>query len=149
MTSELSVNRRARFDYEILETIEAGIELFGFEVKSAKAGHAQISGSFAVIRDNQAWLIGATIPAYQVANAPQTYDPSRTRRLLLHKKEIKSLIGSAARKGLTMVPLKMYNKSGYVKILIGLGRHKKSTDKREVIKQRESKREIERTLKHT
>lgn len=140
-------NRRARFDYDILETIEAGIELFGFEVKSAKAGHAQISGSFAMIRDNQAWLIGATIPAFQPANAPQNYDPERTRRLLLHRKEIKSLIGSASRKGLTMVPLKMYNKSGYVKLLIGLGKHKRSSDKREVIKQRESKREIERTLK--
>lgn len=140
-------NRRARFDYEILETLEAGIELFGFEVKSVKAGHAQISGSFAIIRDNQAWLIGATIPPYQRPNAPPTYDSTRTRRLLLHKKEIKSLTGSASRKGLTMIPLKMYNKSGYVKLLIGLGRHKKNADKREIIKQRESKREIERTLK--
>lgn len=146
--NDLSVNRRAKFDYEILETLEVGIELFGFEVKSAKAGHAQINGSFAVIKDNQAWLIGATIPAYQLANAPHAYEPSRSRRLLLHKKEIKSLIGSAARKGLTMVPLKMYNKSGYVKLLIGLGRHKKSADKREMIKKRESAREIERTLKH-
>jgi len=141
------VNRRAYFDYEILETFEAGIELFGFEVKAVKTGHINLSGSFAVIRNNEAWLLNATIPPYQPKNAPADYDPTRSRRLLLHKSQIKELIGSTSQKGLTIVPLKVYTKRNRVKVLIGLARHKKKTDKREVIKRREDRREIERTLK--
>ena len=140
-------NRRAYFDYEILETYEAGMELFGFEVKSVKTGHGNLSGCFAVIRNNEAYLLSATIPAYQPKNAPKDYDPTRTRRLLLHKSEIKELLGKTAQKGLTLVPLKLYNKNGKVKILLGLARHKKSGDKRETIKKRDTEREINRAMK--
>lgn len=145
--TELATNRRAHFDYEILETYEAGISLFGFEVKAIKSGRINLAGAYALIRNNEAWLINATIPPYQTANAPLTYDPTRTRRLLLHKSEIKELIGATSEKGLTIVPLKVYTKNNLVKVLLGLGRHKKKADKRESIKRRETDREIERTLK--
>lgn len=145
--SDLSVNRRAHFDYEILETYEAGLVLFGFEVKAAKAGRMAIAGTFAVIRNNEAWLIGATITPLQPKNVPLSYDPARSRRLLLHKKEINTLIGAAAQKGLTIVPLKVYTKRNHIKLLIGLARHKKKEDKRETIKKRESLREMEREAK--
>lgn len=145
--SDLSVNRRAHFDYEILETYEAGIELLGFEAKSAKSGHINLAGTFAVIRGGEAWLLNATIPAYQPKNAPADYDPQRTRRLLLHKSEIKELIGAAAQRGLTIVPIKVYTVRNRVKVLLGLARHKKKMDKRETIKRRETNREIDRTLK--
>ena len=164
------VNRRAQYDYEILQTYEAGIELHGFEVKAVKTGHINLTGSFAVVRPtrsktrqastdakvhrtsngasgNEVWLLNAMIPAYQPKNAPADYDPQRTRRLLLHKSEIKELVGGASRQGLTIVPLKVYIKHNRIKILIGLARHKKKGDKREIIKKRETKREIERTLK--
>jgi SsrA-binding protein len=144
---EATVNRKAYFDYEIMETYEAGIELFGFEVKAIKTGRLNLTGSFAVIKDKEAWLLNANIPAYQPKNAPKNYDPIRTRRLLLHKKELKELIGASAQKGLTIVPLKMYNKKGLIKILIGLSRHKKQKDKRETIKKRDIEREVRRELK--
>lgn len=144
---DLVVNKRGYFDYEILETKEAGIELYGFEVKAVKTGRMNLSGSFAVIRRGEAWLLNATIAPYQPKNTPPDYDPARSRRLLLHKAEIRELIGTASQKGLTIVPLKVYTKNNRVKILIGIGRHKKKTDKRELIKKREAKREIERTLK--
>lgn len=145
--SDLSVNRRAHFDYEILATYEAGISLFGFEVKAVKTGHINLTGSYAVIRDGEAWLLNAMIPAHQPKNAPADYDPQRTRRLLLHKSEIKELIGATSERGLTIVPLKVYTKNNLVKMLLGLGRHKKKSDKRESIKRRETDREIDRTLK--
>ena len=145
--SDLAVNRRASYDYDILQTYEAGIELRGFEVKAVKSGHINLAGSFAVIRGNEAWLLNAMIPAYQAKNAPADYDPQRTRRLLLHKAQIKELIGAASRQGLTIVPLKVYAKKNLVKVLIGLARHKKKGDKREIIKKRETEREILRTMK--
>ena len=145
--TEIANNRTASFDYEILDTYEAGIELFGFEAKSVKTGRINLTGSFVVIQREQAWLINTTIPAYQPKNAPKDYNPLRTRRLLLHKKQIKELIGASAQKGLTIVPLKVYNKKGFIKILIGLGRHKKQQDKRETIKKRETQKEIRRELK--
>lgn len=146
--ADYAVNRRVHFDYEVLETYEAGVALYGFEVKSVKTGRINLSGSFAVIRNNQVWLINATIPPYQSKNTPADYDPERSRRLLLHRAEIKELIGKNAQKGLTIVPLKAYTKRNRVKVLIGLARHKKKGDKRETIKRRETEREIERTLKH-
>ena len=145
--SVLTNNKRAFFDYEILETYEAGISLLGFEVKAVKNGRIALVGSYVVMRGNEAWLLNADIPPYQAKNTPAGYDPTRSRRLLLKKPEIKELIGKAAQSGLTIVPLKVYSKRGFVKILIGLARHKKKTDKREVIKKREAKREIARTLK--
>lgn len=144
---EHAVNKRTYFDYEILETIEAGIELRGFEVKAIKTGRMNISGSYAVIRENEIWLLNASVAPYQTKNTPAGYDPTRSRKLLLHTSQIKELIGSASQKGLTIIPLKVYTKHNRIKVLIGIGRHKKKIDKRELIKKREAKREIERTLK--
>ena len=140
----ITTNKRAYFDYNILEAYEAGIELKGFEVKSIKTGRINLAGAYAIIRDNQAWLINADIPAYQPKNAPIDYDSKRTRRLLLKKSEIKNLIGSIAKKGLTLMPLKVYTKNRKVKIEIGLGKSRKKKDKRELIKKREAKREMRR-----
>ncbi len=140
------VNRRAYFDYAILETYEAGIELFGFEVKAIKTGRMSLAGAFALIRGGEAWLLNATIPPYQPKNTPADYDHARARRLLLHKSEIKKLIGAGAQKGLTLVPLRVYTKQRKIKISIGLGRHKKKEDKRETIKRRQAEREIGRSL---
>lgn len=140
-------NRRAKFDYSILQTYEAGFALTGFEVKAAKAGRMSLTGAFVVMRDNEAWLLNATISPYQPKNTPSGYDPERSRRLLLHRSEIKELIGKTSQSGLTIIPLKVYTSHNRVKILIGLARHKKQGDKRETIKKREAQREINRTLK--
>ena len=140
----LAVNKRAFFDYEILETYEAGLELFGFEVKAIKIGRVSLAGSFAVIKDNEAWLLNANISPYQAKNTPNSYDQARSRKLLLRKSEIRELIGKASQKGLTIVPLRMYNKNRKIKLEIGVARHKKLHDKRETIKERDIKREIER-----
>jgi SsrA-binding protein len=143
----ITTNKRAYFDYEILETYEAGIELYGFEVKAVKTGHINLTGAYAIIKDNQAWLLNATVPPYQPKNIRTEYDHLRSRRLLLHKSEIKELIGKTTQKGLTIIPLKVYTKRSRVKILIGLARHKKSADKRETIKKRDTEREVRRVLK--
>ncbi len=140
-----SVNKKATFDYEILETFIAGIELLGHEAKSVKMGRFDISGSHAVIRGNEAYLVGSTIHPFQVKNAPDNYDSMRTRKLLLTRKEINHLLGKL-NEGLTIVPLKSYNKRGFVKIELGLGRGKKKADKRETIKKREVEREIRRAI---
>ncbi|MBI4119305.1 MAG: SsrA-binding protein SmpB [Parcubacteria group bacterium] len=142
-----AVNKRAKFDYEILETYEAGIELRGFEVKAIRSGRMNLAGSYAVVKDNQLWLLNADIPPYQPKNTPVDYNSKRSRRLLLRKEEIKELIGRTHEKGLTLLPLKVYNKGRFIKIEIGLGRHKKKADKREAIKKRDTEREIRRTLK--
>ncbi|MDD5710606.1 MAG: SsrA-binding protein SmpB [Candidatus Colwellbacteria bacterium] len=144
---ELARNRRAYFDYTILEEIEAGIELLGFEVKAAKAGKVHLSGSYARLIDGQIQLIGATIAPYQPNNTPKDYDSERTRRLLLTKKEIKYLIGKMNEAGLTVVPLRAYIKGRLVKISIGLVRSKKKHDKREAIKKRDTDREIRSSLR--
>ncbi|MBI2591183.1 MAG: SsrA-binding protein SmpB [Candidatus Brennerbacteria bacterium] len=143
----ITVNKRARFDYEILETYEAGIELKGFEVKSVKNGRIGIAGSYVVIRNNEAALINADIPAYQPKNTPLGYDSKRTRRLLLHKEEIKSLTGRIQEKGLTLLPLKVYIKKGRVKLEIGLGKSRKKADKRQIIHQREARQKIRSALR--
>lgn len=141
-------NKRARFDYEILEKIEAGLVLAGYEVKSIKTGHISLKGSFVVIKNNEAWLLNAYIPPYQPKNTPKDYNPSRSRKLLLARKEINYLIGKTKERGLTLVPLKMYTKKGRIKLEFGVGRGRKKVDKRELIKKREAKRQIERTLKY-
>ncbi|OHA07804.1 MAG: SsrA-binding protein [Candidatus Sungbacteria bacterium RIFCSPLOWO2_01_FULL_47_10] len=148
----IATNKRAFFDYEILETYEAGLELFGFEVKSVKTGHISLGGSYIIIRPKpsgsvEAELLNAHIPPYQPKNAPASYEPYRTRKLLLHKSEIKALIGKSAQKGLTLVPLRVYNKRGKIKLEFGLARSKKKQDKRETIKRREAEREIDRIMK--
>lgn len=144
----LSENRRASFDYEILETYEAGVELYGFEVKAIKTGRGNLTGSFAVIKNNEAFLLNANIPPYQPKNAPKDYDPLRSRKLLLKKSEIRELLGKTSQSGLTLVPLKIYLKRGMIKILLGLARHKKKGDKRETIKKRETQRDIGRAIKN-
>ncbi len=143
----LAENRKARFNYDILETFEAGIELKGFEVKAIKSGRISLTGAFATIKDNQIWLTNADIPPYQPKNTPADYDPKRSRRLLLRQAEIKTLIGKLRTERLTLVPLKMYTKAGFIKVELGLGRGKKKYEKREAIKKREVKKEIGRTLK--
>ncbi len=142
----IATNKRAYFDYEILETYEAGIELKGFEVKAIKSGRINLGGSYAIIRNNQVWLLNSDIPPYQPKNMPADYNSKRTRRLLLQKSEIKNLIGRVQEKGLTLMPLKVYTKgkTGRIKIEIGLGKSRKKADKRELIKKREIQREIKR-----
>ncbi len=140
---KLAENRRARFDYDISETIEAGIELLGHEVKSVRSGQMNIAGSHALIRGGEAWLLNATIPAYQPLNAPENYDPKRTRRLLLKKEEIKSLVGKIKEK-YSLIPLRAYAKNNRIKIELGLGRPRKKYDKRELLKKRTMEGEMRR-----
>lgn len=144
--SDIAFNKRANFDYEILEKFEAGIELLGFEVKAVKAGRINIAGSYAVIRDGQAWLLNADVPPYQKGNAPADYESKRTRKLLLKKSEIKYLIGKSQEKGLTIIPLRVYLRRGLVKIELGIGRSRKKRDKRELIRGREAEREMARHI---
>jgi SsrA-binding protein len=140
----LSENRRAKFDYEILEYIEAGIELFGHEVKSVKAGRGNLAGAYAIIRSGEVFLVNCQIPPYQQKNVPDDYDPSRTRRLLLHKGEIKELVGKLKEKGLSLVALAFITQKNLVKVELGLGKSRKAHDKREVLKKRAVQREIDR-----
>ncbi|KKW08159.1 MAG: SsrA-binding protein [Candidatus Kaiserbacteria bacterium GW2011_GWA2_49_19] len=141
-------NKRVSFDYEILETLEAGLELHGFEVKSLRAGHGSLKGAHVVARGGEAYLVGASIPAWQPANAPKSYDPERTRRLLLSRKEIARVASAESEKGLTIVPLSVYNKRFRLKLGIAIARGKKKEDKRHSIRAREEKRRIDRTLKN-
>ncbi len=143
----LSTNRTARFNYEILETIEAGIVLSGDEVKSVRAGGMRLTESFVTFRGERAVLTNAHISRYAKSNPIVGYDPEHTRELLLHKSQILHLLGKKTRDGLTIVPLSAYTSRGRIKIEIGLARGKKTIDKRESIKRRESDREIARAMK--
>ena len=140
-------NRQARFRYEIMETLEAGLELAGHEVKAIKSGRMNIAGSFVIVRGGQPFLSGATISPYQPANLAAGYDPMRWRKLLLTKSEITTLAGIEAKKGLTIIPLRVYSKGRSIKLAIGVARGRKGHDKREHLKRREIDREIRRTLK--
>lgn len=140
-------NRRARFDFEILETFEAGIELIGTEVKAIKTGRVQLAGAFAIVRGGEIFLVNTEIPPYQPKNAPPQYNPTRARKLLLNKKEIKYLIGKVQEANLTIVALKMYDKGGKIKVLLALAKGKKKADKRDAIKKREAEKKIRRSLK--
>jgi len=140
--SEISVNKRALFDYEILETFEAGLVLRGHEVKSIALGRANLSGAHASVRGDEVWLLNMDVPPYQPGNMPEHYDSKRTRKLLLSRSEIAALIGRTKEKGLTLVPLKLYSKSAKFKLLLGLARSRKKSDKREAIRKRETDREI-------
>ena len=137
-------NRKAHFDYEILETFQAGLALQGQEVKSIQSGRIQLAGAYVVFRGQELFLIGAHIPPYQPANAPADYSAERSRKLLLRKEELRYLLGKGKEKGLTLVPLKVYTNSGKIKVEIGLAKSRKKGDKREVIKRREAEREIGR-----
>jgi len=143
----LAYNRKAGFDYEILETYEAGLVLRGFEVKAVKTGHMNLAGSFVVAKGSQMFLINAFIPPYQPKNTPSDYDPYRSRTLLLNRAEIASLTGKTKQKGLTLAPLKVYTKRGKIKLEFAVARGKRKFDKREKIKSREEKRKIERAMK--
>jgi SsrA-binding protein len=140
-------NRQVRFRYEILETYEAGIELKGTEVKSIREGKVNLRDGYALIRNGEALLLNVHISPYQSSSDYFNHDPRRTRRLLLHRQEIRKLIGKVEQEGLTLVPLKMYLKRGFVKITIALSKGKKLHDKRETLKQRQDKREMERAIK--
>ena len=130
-------NDKARFDYEILETLVAGIVLFGYEVKSIRSGKCSIEGSYVKIFSGEAYLVGATISPYQPGNVPKDYDDQRSRKLLLKKSELKYLFGKSEERGLTLVPLKIFDSHGLIKLEVGIARGKKKHDKREAIKKRE------------
>ena len=140
-------NKRVGFDYQILEEFEAGMVLHGFEVKALRKGLGSLKGARVVARGGDAYLVGATIPPWQQKNAPKSYDPERTRRLLLNRKEINQITGAESAQGLTIVPLKVYNKGRHLKLLIGIARGKKKEDRRHSIREREEKRRMSRTLK--
>jgi SsrA-binding protein len=141
-------NRKVRFNYDIEKAFEAGIKLLGYEVKSVKTGHGSLEGAYVVVRGGEAFLVGATIPPFQQNNTPKDYIQDRNRKLLLSKKEINELSMIESGKGLTIVPISLYNNKGKVKIEIGIARGKKRFDKRETIKKRDTDREIRRTLKN-
>ena len=145
----LAVNKRANFDYEISDVYEAGLVLFGHEVKSIKTGHISLKGSFVTLKsgkkNSELYLVNAHIPLYNKATTIKSYEPTRPRKLLLHKNEIKKLIGKRQEQGLTLIPMKVYTKRGLIKLEFGVGRGKKKVDKRETIKKREIDRQI-RTL---
>lgn len=140
-------NKKARFNYEILEKYEAGIELLGFEVKSIRAGQGSLEGAHVTIRGGEAFVTSMNIPPYQPKNTPKEYEPERVRRLLLTKKEIEKLAEAEAQKGLTIVPISVYNKGSKIKIEIAIVKGKKKFDKRETIKKRDTDREIRREMK--
>jgi len=144
----LAKNKKAYSTYEILEKFEAGISLLGQEVKSIKSGRISLAGSYVILKNEEVFLVGANIPPYQPKNAPKDYNPERSRKLLLKKAEIRYLIGKTKQKGLTLIPLKVYTKRGKIKIEFGIAKGFKKADKRELIKKRETEKEIRRYLKY-
>ncbi len=143
----LAQNKKASHDYHILDTIEAGIVLTGTEIKSIRAARINLKDGFAQIKDGEAWLMNVHISLYDQGNQ-FNHDPLRNRKLLLHKKQINQLAGEISKKGVTLVPLKVYIKNGFAKVLLGLAQGKHDYDKRESIKKRDQEREIRRTLKN-
>ncbi|MCX6716164.1 MAG: SsrA-binding protein SmpB [Candidatus Taylorbacteria bacterium] len=139
--------KKARFNYEILETFEAGIELLGYEVKSLKKGHGSLEGSHVVVRGGEAFAVNVLVPPYQEKNTPKEYDPRRNRKLLLNKKELQKLASMEEGKGLTVVPISIYNKGPLVKVSVAVVRGKKRFDKRATTMKREGDREAERAMK--
>lgn len=143
----LAYNKRAKFDYSFIETYEAGLHLLGVEVKSVRAGNMSLRGAFVTIHEGEAWLTNATIPPWQIKNTPATYDPTRPRRLLLKKSELKHLIGSRKAGGLTIIPVRIYPRGGRLKLEIALARGKKKYDKKQQKKERDIARDVERFLR--
>ena len=140
-------NSKVRFDYEIVEHFTAGLALTGSEVKSIRQGKISLAGAFVAVRGNEAYLVSANIEPYQPKNILGEYDPMRPRKLLISKKELEILINAEESKGLTIVPISVYNKGRFIKIEVGIGRGKKKFDKRQAIKKRDIERDIKRTLK--
>jgi SsrA-binding protein len=145
-TKLIAENRRARHDYHLLERFEAGLVLTGTEVKSLREGRASLQRAFADVRGNEVWLVGAHIPEYAQGNI-QNHDPDRERKLLLHRREIDSLLGKVREKGLTLVPTRLYFKDGRVKVEIAVARGKEQRDKRRDLAERDARRQIERAMK--
>lgn len=141
-SSRIAENRRARFDYEFKEAFEAGIELGGFEVKSAKRGALQIAGAQVLIRGGEAWLVNAHIPPYQPQNTPRDYEDNRARRLLLSRNEIRRIEGILKDKSMHAIPLRAYLKHNFIKLEIGIGRTRRKSDKREFLKEKAARREM-------
>ncbi len=142
----ITVNRKAYHDYHIQESLEAGIVLKGSEIKSIRAGKVNLSDAYAKPGNGELWLYNSHIASYDAASY-NTHEPTRPRKLLLHRKEIASLTGKVTQRGLTLVPLKLYIKHGIAKIELGVGKGKKVYDKREAIARKETERKIERALK--
>ena len=141
-----SENKKAGFDYEVLERFEAGMVLFGQEVKSIKTGHINLSGSYVTLSSGEPFLVGVKVPAYQPNNAGADYGEERQKKLLLNKKEIDYLIGKTKTKGFSLIPLKIYDNNGRIKLEFGLAKGKRKYDKKEKIKKRDTEREISREL---
>ena len=148
MSKILAKNRRAVFDYDLIKKYEAGLVLKGMEVKSVKNGHASLKGSFVTFHNGELFLTNAHISPYKFAGSPKDYDPTASRKLLLHKKEIKYLLGKSKTEGLTMVPLSLYTVRNKIKLEFALARGKKKFDKREDLKKRTAQREISRRIKN-
>lgn len=143
-----ATNKKARFDYEILETLQAGLVLSGMEVKSIRNGHISLKGAFITFHNNDAYLTNAHISKYKYTGKAPDYDPEQSRKVLLKKKEINQLRGKMQEEGLTIVPLSIYNKGRRIKMEIAVCRGKKKYDKREAIKKRDARKEIARDLKN-
>lgn len=144
---DLAYNKRAVFDYDLLEKFEGGLKLMGTEVKSVRAGNVSLKGAFVTLKDGEVWLTNATISPWQPANAPTDYDPTQPRKVLLSRAEIKKLIGAKEAKGLTIVPIKMYNKRSRIKLELALARGKRQYEKKEQKKEHDIKRDIDRMLR--
>lgn len=145
--SALIANKKATLRFEVLETFQAGLELYGYEVKSIRAKLGSLDGSRVIVRGGEAFIVGMTIPPFQAANTPKTYDPERPRKLLLKRSEIVELLEAEAKKGLTLVPLEMYNAGRYLKARIAIVRGKGKADKREDLKRLEAKKEADRAMR--
>lgn len=143
----LAENKDARHKYLILETFEAGIVLTGHEAKSARTGNVSFKGAFVTLKGEEPYLVNVHIGSFQPSNAPAGYDPTRSRKLLMHSTEIKKILGKNAAQGLTMIPLKLYTSRGRLKVEIGIARSKSKKDERETLKKREAKREINRAMR--
>jgi SsrA-binding protein len=142
----IASNRRARHDFDILETHEAGLVLRGTEVKALRDGRADLKDSYARIEGTEAWLLGCHISPYAQGNR-ENHDPARPRKLLLHRAELNRLLGKVMERGLTLVPLRLYFKGGRAKVELGLARGRKTLDKRQVIREREERREMARAVR--
>jgi SsrA-binding protein len=140
-------NKKVHFDFEVLDTYEAGLVLAGYEVKSIRTGKGSLTGGYVIVRGGEAYLVGVNINPYQVANTPKSYDPERARKLLLNKKQLAEIELATEKQGLTCVPIKLYSSNRKIKLEIAIVRGKKKHDKRESIKERDTKRDIDRTLK--
>lgn len=142
----ISENRKARHNYDVMETLECGLALVGSEVKSLRAGRISLEEAYARVKEDEVWLIGCDIPEYREANR-FNHPPRRPRKLLMHRREVKKFANRAFEKGLTLVPLKMYFKAGKAKLLLGICRGRKLYDKREVMKEASVRRDLQRLMR--